>query len=268
MDAIKQLLSAGQLQQAIEHAQQSLRQAPANGELRACLIELLCLAGDLERADDLLTHLVKRHPAWLSGATNVRQLLRAQQARIALRQGRLAEDVVAPAGPELEALLSLHLHLSQGDIESACQDAIQLELNREIVHFRIGEAVGPLRDCDDSLNGFLEGLGTDGRYYLWLWKDIQSVQLHSPGSPVELIWRRATIDLLDGRQGEAFLPLTYAASVSDSQKMGRETDWLCHADDLVTGLGLKLYLLGDEAVSFDGVQFIDRYPAEGQQDAV
>ena len=258
MDAIKQYLSAGQLQQAIEQAQADIRKAPGANELRACLIELLCLAGDLERADEVLTKLAKHHPDWIPGAANLRQLLRAQQARLALREGKLADDVVATAGPALEALLAVNLNLSTGQADAAQAAAAELEASRQPVQFSAGEHQGDLRDCDDSLGPFLEGLGTDGRYYLWQWHEIQALTLHKPASPVELVWRRADVALADGRQGEVFVPLTYAASSTDSQRLGRETDWLEAAPGVVTGVGLKLFLLGDDAVALDSLAHLER----------
>lgn len=268
MDTVKQFLSEGQLGKAIEQAQQTLRQTPADNDLRACLVELLCLAGDLERADEVLTNLAKHHPDWIPGAANLRQLLRAQQARVALREGKLADDVVATGGPALEALLALNLHLCQEEFDEAAEAVKTLEATREPSEFQVGESAGVIRDCDDSLNGFLEGLGTDGKYYLWQWSEIQALQFHLPTSPVELVWRRADIELTDGRQGEAFLPLTYAASTTDTQRMGRETDWVEHAPGLVTGVGLKLFLVGDAAVTLDGLQRVERVEAAEISNAV
>lgn len=269
MDVIKQYLSAGQLQEAIEHLQQELRQSPGASDLRACLVELLCIAGDLARADEVLAHLAKHHQDWLAGAANLRQLLRAQQARLALREGKLADDVVATPGESLEALLELNLHFSNGDIEKAREAAATLEAVRGDDVFQAGEAQGAIRDCDDSLNGYIEGLGTDGYYYLWQWNEIDALRFQKPSSPIELIWRRALIELADGRQGEAFLPLTYATSATDAQKLGRETDWVEHAPQLVTGLGLKMFLLGDAAVSLEGVQDVERVtPVEAHDEAL
>lgn len=269
MDVIKQYLSAGQLQEAIEHLQQALRQSPGAGDLRACLVELLCIAGDLERADEVLAHLAKHHQDWLAGAANLRQLLRAQQARLALREGKLADDVAATPGESLEALLELNLHFSSGDIEKAREAAATLEAARGGDVFQTGEVQGEIRDCDDTLNGYVEGLGTDGYYYLWQWNEIDALRFQKPSSPIELIWRRALIELVDGRQGEAFLPLTYATSGTDAQKLGRETDWVEHAPQFVTGLGLKMFLVGDEAVSLEDVQEVERVnPAEAYDEAL
>lgn len=268
MDAVRDYLAAGELGKAIEQVQSQVRKNPSAAELRACLVELLCLAGELERADDVLSALARHNPEWIPGAANLRQLLRAQQARLALREGRLAEDVVATPGPALEALVAVNLYLAEGDLAGAAEAAARLEASRETCRVQVGDAVGDIRDCDDSLGGYVEGLGTDGRYYLWQWNEIQSVRLHAPGSPVELIWRRADFELADGRQGEIFLPLTYAGSSTDSQRLGRETDWLEHTAGLVTGMGTKTWLVGDTAVVLDGSSLVERQQLAETSDAV
>ncbi|WKE65738.1 type VI secretion system accessory protein TagJ [Gallaecimonas kandeliae] len=258
MKVIKDLLAKGQLNSAIEALQQAIRHNPAQVELRAALVELLCLAGDLERADDALAVLVKRNPDWIPGALNLRQLIRAQQARLALREGRLADGVKAEPSPALEALLALNLHLHQGELDQAAEAAEALEQARQPVHFQAGDAKGEIRDCDDSLGPFVEGLGTDGHYYLWQWHQIRLLELHAPASPVEMIWRRATVTLADERQGEVFLPLVYVANQNEDQQLGRETDWQEHGPALVTGLGQKLLLLGDEALPLGSLRSLER----------
>lgn len=254
METIRELLSSGQLEAAIAHAQDILRKDPAATDVRACLIELLCVDGQLERADDMLMSLARNQPDWLAGAANLRQLMRAQHARLALARGQLADEVVATRGEQLEALLAVNLGLATGSVEDALEAAVSLEAGRQSTTWRADDQEGDFRDCDDSLVGFFEGLGTDGHYYLWLWSDIHEVEFHRAASPVELVWRRASVTLKDGRQGEVFVPLTYLGSQTEGQKLGRETDWLSHGEGLVTGRGLKMFLMGDEAVTLDGLK--------------
>ncbi|PAU82146.1 virulence protein SciE type [Halovibrio salipaludis] len=263
MEPIRQYLSAGELTPAIEVIQDHLREAPSASDWRACLVELLCIANDLQRADQVLEHLARHHPDWLAGAANLRQLLRAQQARLALREGQLADGVVATPGASLEALLKLHAGIGSGDMEAAGEAARALEETRSTACFQRGDQAGPVRDCDDTLNGYLEALGTDGHFYLWQWDELESIHFEAPASPLEWVWRRARVALSSGSHGEVLLPLTYATSETDAQKLGRETDWVERAPGVVTGVGLKLLLLGDEAVPLDGRLELERQTRAG-----
>lgn len=258
MDAIKEHLARGHLTRAIEEAQQQIRSNPGEAGLRALLIELLCIAGELERADEMLGSLAKHHPDWLPGTANLRQLIRAQHARAAFHQGRLADKVVANEGEDLQALLALKLALGEGDIKAAEEASARLEALRVRTDFCLGEVKGDIRDCDDSLCGFLEALGTDGKFYLWRWSEIESIDFHPPESPVELVWRRAEVELSSGQQGEVFIPLIYEGSETDQEHLGRVTDWREHSPALVTGIGLKQFLVGDEAAGLEGLKRAER----------
>ncbi|MBK1850973.1 hypothetical protein FE845_06455 [Marinobacter sp. 1-4A] len=261
MDVIKQHLAGGNLAQAIEEVQQQVKAQPAAAELRASLIELLCVAGHLERADDMLGSLARHHPEWLAGAANLRQLIRAQQARLEFHQGKLAEDAVVCEAENLQTILALRAALNEQDFTAAEAAAILLEQQRPATEFRLGEVSGDIRDCDDSLCDFLEALSAEGKFYLWRWSDIESIDFHPPTSPVELVWRRADVELASGKQGEVFVPLVYAASDTDHERLGRVTEWRAHSDGLVTGIGLKQYLVGDDAVGLSDVKRVERVAA-------
>lgn len=261
MDAIRENLANGRLGKAIEEAQQQIRNRPGDADLRALLVELLCVAGELERADDMLGSLARHHPDWLPGAANLRQLIRAQQARSGFHQGRLADEVIATGGEDLQALLALRAAMNDGDIPAAEAASARLEELRVKADFRLGAAEGDIRDCDDSLCGFLEALGADGRFYLWRWSEIQAIDFHPPVSPVELVWRRADVELTSGQQGEVFVPLVYAGSQTDGERLGRETSWHEHSPALVTGVGLKQFLVGDEAIGLEGLKRAERMAA-------
>lgn len=258
MDAIKEHLATGSLVQAIEEAQQQIRSRPGEAGLRALLIELLCVAGELARADEMLGALARHHPDWLAGAANLRQLIRAQHARAAFHQGKLADNVIAGEGEDLQALLALKLAINEGDIKAAEEASARLEELRVRTGFCLGELEGDIRDCDDSLCGFLEALGTDGRFYLWRWSEMEAIDFHPPTSPVELVWRRADVELTSGQQGEVFIPLVYEGSKTDREHLGRVTDWYEHSPSLVTGTGLKQFLVGEEAIGLDALKRAER----------
>ena len=79
MKDIKTMLSEGQLTKVIKHVETLLRDDPVNVDLNSSLIELLCINGDLIRADNKLNFMVEKNPDFLVGASNLRQLIRAEQ---------------------------------------------------------------------------------------------------------------------------------------------------------------------------------------------
>ncbi|GAB2915000.1 type VI secretion system accessory protein TagJ [Rheinheimera gaetbuli] len=257
MKQLQELIRQGELSAATECAVAQLRDDPANAGVRANYVELLCLQGALEKADQQLDILVRQHPDFLVGAVNLRQLIRAAVARQDFVDGGMTATLFAEPDEMFEALLALRLALKEQNTEQAALAAAKLEQQRQSSKLTVnGSVVTELRDLDDSLGGYLELFGTDGKYYLAKFSEIDSLQLKRPQSLLDTVWRRAEIIIKDGPSGEVFVPMTYQGSVRMSERLGRDTQWQELHPQLVTGLGLKMLLCGDEAMSFAELQHL------------
>ena len=256
MKKVKDFIAQGQLQMAKEWLEQLLKDDPLSMELRSVFVELLCVMGELDKADQQLDMMVRQHPDCLLGAVNLRHLIRAQTARLDFYQGGATATLFHEPDSSFETLLSLLMSLREGDVSNAERHAQELEALREPVqlHFNQQQDVTVLRDLDDSLCGYLELLGTDGKFYLVKFNEIESLELKPVSSIVEMAWRRVNIAVKNGPNGEAFLPVCYPQSSSELCKIGKETDWQEHSDYLVTGLGQKMLLVNDEAVPISQLQ--------------
>jgi type VI secretion system protein ImpE len=256
---LNSLMANGQLQTALQHTLLVLRDDPNNAQFRAIYVELLCIAGELDKADNQLDMIVRQHPDFLLGAVNVRQLIRAETARRDFYQGAMTANLFGEPSPLFSALLTLRLALREQDSSAAVQASEQMEqLRPQVAIEHNGEIYADIRDLDDSLGGYLELFGTDGKYYLAAFEQIDSLKLHPPKSLLDIIWRRVDISIIDGPQGEAFLPLIYVANGnvdnSDAEtKLGRTTNWHEHDRRLITGSGQKMILLGEQAVALGDV---------------
>ncbi|WP_213994644.1 type VI secretion system accessory protein TagJ [Arsukibacterium sp.] len=263
MQKLNSLISSGQLQQAMEHALTVLRDDPLNAQMRAVYVELLCIAGELDKADAQLDMIVRQHPDFLLGAVNVRQLIRAETARRDFYQGGMTATLFGEPAPMFSALLKLRLAMHEQDISTAALAAEEMEqLRPEVAVEQRGQRYSDIRDLDDSLGGYLELFGTDGKYYLAGFEQIASLKLHPPKSLLDTIWRRVDISIIDGPQGEAFLPLIYVGNSADNDtdpaiQLGRVTDWHEHDARLITGSGQKMVLLGEQAVALGDLLELD-----------
>lgn len=268
MKNINTLISSGQLQPALNHALMVLRDDPLNAQMRAVYVELLCIAGELDKADAQLDMIVRQHPDFLLGAVNVRQLIRAETARRDFYQGGMTATLFGEPSAMFSALLKLRLAMHEQDIAAASLAADEMEqLRSQVAIEQRDQRHTDIRDLDDSLGGYLELFGTDGKYYLAGFEQIASLKLHPAKSLLDTIWRRVDISIVDGPQGEAFLPLLYAASpvlagvteitIEDnadcSLQLGRATEWHEHSARLITGSGQKMLLLGEQAIALGDV---------------
>ena len=249
MNKLKEQISLGNISEARKMLEEIIRDDPLSMEHRSTYIEVLCVQGDLERADQQLDIMVRQNPDCLIGAVNMRQLIRAETARRDFFMGAMSATLFHEADSSFETLLSLNMSIREDDIKEANRQAQKLEQLREPVTLEMDEKqVSEIRDLDDSLCGYLELLGTDGKFYLTKFSEIELLELQPVKSVVDLVWRRVDIAIANGPSGEAFLPISYVNSATDSSRMGKDTDWVEHGEFLVTGLGQKMLLINEEAV--------------------
>src|SRR2546423_1260212 len=101
----KENFEAGNLKDALTAAAEEVKKNPTDAGKRTFYCELLCLAGDMERADRQLDALGHQDPALAVGVSLFRQLVRAESARQEFyKDGRLPEFIGTPS-----PVLRLHL---------------------------------------------------------------------------------------------------------------------------------------------------------------
>lgn len=245
------LYRAGRLGEAVAAAGAAVRKAPADLGARVMLAEMLVFAGNLERADVILDAAAQVDAGAAVVVAEFRQLLRAETARRQLyRDGRLPEFLGEPTGAQ-RSLLQALVALREGDVAAAARHAVAAEEQRPPLPGRAGDRrFDDFRDADDLCGGNLEVLTTTGKYFWIPAERVASIEFHAPRRPRDLCWRRASMSVTDGPDGEVYIPVTYAAEgagLADEFRLGRATDWRELAEGLVRGVGQRVFLAGEEA---------------------
>src|ERR1700687_1021699 len=193
---------AGKLDEAISALGDELRRNPMDAKSRTFLFELLCFAGDYERAEKHLDVLAQGGSQSDLGALLYRGALNATNTRQDLfRDGKLPR----PAAPsELAAVIGGALN---------------------------GVPFESLGDADSRIRPNLEVFAA-GSYLLIPFSLLSSVEITPPRRLRDLLWIPAVIrttPAFQGRElGETLLPALTPFSVkhaSDSVRLGRETVW-------------------------------------------
>jgi type VI secretion system protein ImpE len=245
------LFRAGQLDAAVAAAQAALRKAPTDLNARVLLGELLAFTGNLERADVVLDAASAIDPSTAMVMAEFRQLIRADMARRQLfRDGRVPEFLNDPTETQRLQLAAL-VALRAGDLAEAQRQTEAAEAARPHAAGKHNDAAfDDLRDADDLLAGSFEVLTTTGKYFWIPTERVEALEFHPPKRPRDLLWRRASMSVAQGPDGEVYLPAVYATDepMTDLLRLGRETDWRESNNGPVRGIGQRLFIVGEDAV--------------------
>jgi len=252
------LFREGRLAESVEAAGEAVRAAPNEAAPRLLLAELLLYAGNPDRADAVLDATGAIDPSAGLVVAEFRQLLRAAAARRqVLAEGRAPEFLGEPTASQrhlLEALIALRA----GDAEAASLAAQAAEAARPPIAGRTPDAqFSDCRDADDLWAGTFEVLTTTGKYFWIPAERVASLEFHAPKRPRDLFWRRCTMVVRDGPDGDVYVPALYDTGVEESEslRLGRSTEWTNTAP--VRGAGQRIFLVGDEGVAMQQLTTLD-----------
>ena len=246
----KEYYEAGQLREAIAAQNDEVKQHPNDVSRRGFLCELLCFAGDLERADLQLDAMGHQDPQSMIGIALFRQLVRAEQARQQFyTDGRVPEFLSEPA-PALRLQLEASIRLREGQADEASRILSESEAQRpKLAGVCNGQPFDDLRDLDDRTASFFEVLTSNGKYYWVPMDSVQVMEFRAPTRPRDLLWRRVHMVVRGGPDGEVYLPTSYAGSHKDPDdrvRLGRVTDWRGGEGKPVQGIGQRTFLVGND----------------------
>ncbi len=256
---IKELIDSGHLTEAISSVSEEVRKLPQDSASRNILWELLCIAGEYERADNHLDVLITQHPQASERAGLYRRVLRAAQTRLdCFYQGAKPEFIERPS-QMMQAVLKALVERRFGNMADAAKILQDSSKTATPVKGKCNnKQFSLLRDCEDWCAYFLEVFTVKGKYYWIAFEDIDSVELLSPQFPIDLIWRRAHLKLKNGIDGEVFLPSIYVDTPKEYEtaRLGYRTDWLLEKDEPVSGIGQKLFLLDKGEIAMMEIQYL------------
>jgi type VI secretion system protein ImpE len=252
------LFHEGRLQDATAAAGEAVRKEPAAAGPRLLLAELLLFDDKLERADTMLQAASNVDPSTALVVAEFRQLIRAGLARAEVAtQGRAPNFLGDPTESQAH-LLRARVALRIGDAEGAAEAVAAAEAARPIRGGQSGDlAFDDYRDADDLWAGTLEVLTSTGKYFWVPAERVVSIEFHPPKRPRDLFWRRCTMDVRDGPEGDVYMPALYETSqdADDALRLGRGTEWTETAP--FRGTGQRLFLIGAEGFPINQLETLD-----------
>jgi len=215
----RELFQAGKLTEALEALSSQVRENPTDVRLRTFLFELLCFAGQFDRAEKQLDVLARESPASEAGALLYRGAIYAEKTR----QEVFSRKEFAETGEAKPVAGTLN-----------------------------GKPFQSLSDADPRIGARLEVLAAGG--YLWIpFEHLASVQVAPPRRLRDLLWLPAMVRVsssLKGRElGEVLLPVMSPLSwqhPDDQVRLGRVTVWELDDEGNEIPYGQKLLLVDGE----------------------
>ena len=218
-----ELYKAGELGQAIKALGEELRSQPLDAKRRTFLFELLCFAGEYDRAEKQLDVLADQNPKAAMGVMMYRSAIHAERTRREMFQKG-----------EFPAWDANNAAMGGGTFND--------------------EPFETLADADARIGDHLEVFIAGG--YTWIpTRYVERLEIEPPATLRDLLWARGRIQASPAFRlqdlGEVLLPvispLSYLSS-DDAVRLGRMSVWEDQPDGSERPLGQKLLLVDGEEI--------------------
>jgi len=234
----QELFRAGRLADALKALGAEVRDNPADARRRTFLFELLCFAGEFERADKQLEVLGQAGPNSEIGVLLYRSALYAERQRQDLfARGEYPKPPESP-GPTVTGTFN-------------------------------GKPFISFSDADPRIGPRLEVFAA-GTYLLLPLEHIASIRMEPPKRLRDLLWTPAAVkgkpSFKGAELGEVLLPVLAPSSwqhADEAVKLGRATVWEQRdGSDEEVPFGQKMWLVDDEEIPFLELRTLEFGPAE------
>lgn len=249
IDELVALFNQGKLTEAIEQANAGVAKDPRDLPLRLVLVQLVCFTGNWDRVEKIAQQLKtldsqNEHMA-LTGMIDNLSIAELQRKAV-WEEGMVPEFVQTPDDVTNRLLWAWSCRRSDDQAQYQETMAEVLDNAPRVRLMLDGQSHDGFRDLDDPTAIMFEAYTVQGNY-LWIPHQIvQNMDVARPTRLVDHLWNKARMTLHDGTQLAVFLPGIYyhsiAGDVSDSLKLGRETEW----NDEDIGRGRRVFGAGDE----------------------
>lgn len=263
-----ELFKAGKLTEAIEAQIAEVKSHPTDHARRLFLFELLAFNGEFERARKQIDLIDYKEPELQTAVMEYKRCLEAELARKKLFTEGLQPKFLdgLPIPEHIAYRLDAVKAFREGKPVEAGELLAQAATKTTTFQGKLNDKpFTTLRDADDLFSSVLEVFAKG--VYFWVPLELVAlVTMSPPKTPRDLLWFPARLETQDGSSGEVFLPAIYPKSSehADPQiRLGRANDWIEHDGGAVLGVGLRDFIVDEDAVGLlDWREFVNEtlYP--------
>lgn len=238
----KELFKAGQLKEAIQALSAEVRDNPTDTQRRTFLFELLCFAGEYDRAEKQLNLLSEGNKQTEMGAVLYLSAVHGMRTR------------------------------EKTFVEKDFPGGASTDTSRTFPGTINGQPFQNIVDADPRIGPRLELFAAGA--YLWIgFEHIESIEFEAPKRLRDLLWAPAIVrtgpTFRQTELGEILVPAVYPVShkhPDGNVALGRSTIWEESAEYGALPLGQKLFLIDDEEFPLLEVRKIEFQHAVPEED--
>lgn len=237
-------LSGRSLSEVLHETEQNIKNAPGDPSQRWLLFQLLCLLGDWSRGLKQLQLYAQMQENVEQQAQVYRGLMGCELFRYECLAGKRQPTFILPRPAWVAQMMEAITFNQQGD-EARADSLRETSLNAAGESRGVnapGTAFTWISDSDSWLGPIVELVV--GGMYAWVpFSQIKQITSGPPTNLLDLLWKPARLELMDGSEHRVFLMARYCGSESgaDALRLCRETAWHEHGRTSVRALGQKTW---------------------------
>lgn len=250
MQSLQHQLATATIGETLAEVTRQIQASPADADLRAAFVQLLCLAGNWSRAQTQLQSWLALSPQAQPTVNLLQQAIAGEQQREAVLRGDAAPVLPGSAWTWCDTLLAALKADAAGEVargQALRVEALDLAAANPgtITQQDQPTAFSWLMDGDSRFGPVCEVIN-QGRYYWLPFAAIREMQFQAPASVTDLVWRHTRIQLIDGSEQVCQIPARYPLRAETDERFLRAsaTEWLPLGDssDQFIGQGQKMWL--------------------------
>ncbi len=256
----EECIKAGQLDEALVCAQDSVRKAPAEARPRVLLFQLFCVLGQWDRAFTQLNVLKDMDANCMLLAQVFRPVLQCEALREEIFAGKRGPLIFGEPAEWIGLLLQANQLLAQGQIAAASELRNRAFEAAPAAPGSInGQPFEWIADGDSRLGPVIETI-IDGKYYWVPFFRVRSIRTEPPQDLRDLVWTAAQFVWTNGGESPGFIPTRYAGTekaADNSLRLARKTEWVDQGSDLYLGLGQRMFATDQTEIALAEVRQIE-----------